>query len=376
LVSKLLRASILLVVAVGVTLVALGAATASGKRATARHMLVGVYDEGQTLYGNHSYSYPMLQSLHAEIIRSNLYWGGKYGVANTKPSVAGDPEDPAYDWSLYDAEVGDATKYGMKVVFSIYGTPAWANKGAGANVVPTKPADLQAFAKAAAIHFPTVKYWLAWNEPNNPVFLKPQYKKVGKTWVVQSGVNYAKICNAVVAGVHSAHTGAKVACGVTAPRGNNSPTSSRPSVDPMTFMRAMKRYGAKGFDAYAHHPYPLKPTETPTTKPGPRSITLANLSTLQAQLTKLWGAKPIWLTEYAYQTNPPDKILGVSWAKQAAYLKQAFAIARANPRVQMMIWFLFQDDVYHPNGFDWESGFLTQTGQKKPSFAAFASLPH
>jgi hypothetical protein len=376
LVSKPLRSSLVLLFAALATLVALGAATASSTRSTSSKMLVGIYDEGQTLYGDHSYSYPILQQLHAQIIRSNLYWGGTYGVANTKPAVASDPEDPAYDWSLYDAEVGDATKYGMKVVFSIYGTPTWADKGAGANVVPTNPADLQKFALAAATHFPQVKYWLAWNEPNNPVFLKPQYKRVGKTWVVQSAVNYAKICNAVVAGVHAAHTGAKVACGVTAPRGNNAPRTSRPSVAPIPFLKAMKRYGAKGFDAYAHHPYSLRPTETPTTKPGSSSVTMANLSTLQSTLTSLYGPKPIWITEYGYQTNPPDKILGVSYAKQAAYLKQAFGMARKNPRIQMMIWFLFQDDVYHANGFDWESGLLTQTGQKKPAFAAFASLPH
>jgi hypothetical protein len=339
-------------------------------------MLVGIFDEGQTLYGDHSYSYPMLQELHAQIIRSNLYWGGKYGVANTKPASGADPTDPAYDWSLYDAEVGDATKYGMKVVLSIFGTPSWANKGAGANVAPTTPADLQKFAQAAATHFPQVKYFLAWNEPNNPVFLKPQYKRVKGAWVIQSAVNYAKICNAVVAGVHAAHTGAKVACGVTAPRGNNAPRTSRPSVAPIPFLRAMKRYGAKGFDAYAHHPYSLKPAETPTTKPGSSSVTLANLSTLTTELSRLYGNKPLWITEYGYQTNPPDKVLGVTYAKQATYLKQAFAIARKNPRIQMMIWFLFQDDVYHQNGFDWESGLLTQTGQKKPSFAAFASLPH
>jgi hypothetical protein len=375
-VSKLKRSSLALLIVLASTLVALQAATASRSRSSSTHMLVGIFDEGQTLYGDHSYSYPVLQELHAQIIRSNLYWGGKYGVANTKPANGADPTDPAYDWSLYDAEVGDATKYGMKVVLSIFGTPSWANKGAGANVAPTTPADLQKFAQAAATHFPQVKYFLAWNEPNNPVFLKPQYKRVSGTWVIQSAVNYAKICNAVVAGVHAAHTGAKVACGVTAPRGNNAPRTSRPSVAPIPFLKAMKRYGAKGFDAYAHHPYSLKPTETPTTKPGSSSVTLANLSTLTTELSRLYGNKPLWITEYGYQTNPPDKVLGVSYAKQATYLTQAFAIARKNPRVQMMIWFLFQDDVYRQNGFDWESGLLTQTGQKKPSFAAFASLPH
>ena len=61
----------------------------------------------------------------------------------------------------------------------------------------------------------------------------------------------------------------------------------------------------------------------------------------------------------------------MSWAKQALYLKQAFAIARANPRVDMMLWFLLKDD---PNLGGWQSGLITIGGKKKPSFAAFQSL--
>ena len=87
----------------------------------------------------------------------------------------------------------------------------------------------------------------------------------------------------------------------------------------------------------------------------------------------LWGKKPVWLTEYGYQTNPPDKTFGVSWTKQAQYLKQAFAIARKNPRIHMMIWFLLKDE---PILAGWQSGLMTATGKKKPAFAAFASLPH
>ena len=58
------------------------------------HMLVGIYDEGQTLYGDHGYAFPMLQSLHTQILRTNLYWGGTYGAAKTRPAVGADPEDP------------------------------------------------------------------------------------------------------------------------------------------------------------------------------------------------------------------------------------------------------------------------------------------
>ena len=89
-------------------------------------------------------------------------------------------------------------------------------------------------------------------------------------------------------------------------------------------------------------------------------------------MTRLYGNKRIWITEYGYQTNPPDKLFGVSWAKQALYLTQAYAIARKNPRIDMMLWFLLKDE---PTSTGWQSGLLTRGGRKKPAFAAFQKLP-
>jgi UDP-glucose 4-epimerase len=55
----------------------------------------------------------------------------------------------------------------------------------------------------------------------------------------------------------------------------------------------------------------------------------------------------------------------------AAYLTQAFAIARKNPRIDMMLWFLLKDD---PNLNGWQSGLITARGAKKPAFAAFMKM--
>jgi hypothetical protein len=173
--------------------------------------------------------------------------------------------------------------------------------------------------------------------------------------------------------------GERVGCGVTAPRGNNNPSTARPSVSPLAFLRAVKKAGLKTFDAWAHHPYYAGPTDQPTTKPvtakgaPATAVTLGNIDDLIKEVTRLYGNKRIWLTEYGYQTNPPDKLFGVSYAKQAAYLKQAFAIARKNPRIDMMLWFLLRDE---PNVTGWQSGLETARGVKKPSFAAFQHLPH
>ncbi len=358
-----------------------------------RYLQVGLFDDTQFNYGNPDLVFPVLKELRTQVIRVNLVWGGPNGVARRRPVNPTNPSDRAYDWSVYDRTVSFAQRYGIKVMFSIIGTPAWANGAAGLNVVPKNALDLERFATAAARRYngrftgpdgrliPAVRSWLAWNEPNNPAFLRPQYRRVSGKLVIQSAIDYAKICNAIVKGVRKTTIGAsKVGCGVTGPRGNNNPNSSRPATSPLAFLRAMKKAGAKGFDAYAHHPYYGAPRETPSTPPppgihgnAPTAITLGNLSLLIKEVTRLYGNKRIWITEYGYQTNPPDKIFGVSWANQAKYLTQAYGIAKRNPRIDMFLWFLLRDERRLVND-GWQSGLLTASGAKKPAFAAFKKL--
>jgi hypothetical protein len=361
--------------------VSLGAQPASGSPG----MLVGLYDEPETLYGNPDFSFPLLRALGVEALRLNLYWGGEFGVAKTRPVNAADPNDPAYDWRQYDRVIGFAVRSNIKVLLSIYGTPPWANGSRGINRAPKDFDDLREFAFAAATRYsgtwttvqgaplPAVRLWGAWNEPNNPVFLTPQYRRAGGRWVMQSAADYRRICDAVYGGVHATLIKSQqVACGLTAPRGNNNPSGSRASVSPVNFLYGLKAAGLKRFDAYAHHPYYTYPAETPTTKPvgPPRStrIVLGNIDVLIGALRGLYGKKPLWITEYGYQTNPPDQIFGISWAKQASYLTQAFAIARKNPNITMMLWFLLKDE---PIVSGWQSGLMTAGGRKKPSFTAF-----
>jgi hypothetical protein len=350
---------------------------------------LGIFDDGVVLYGEPDLVFPQLQKTGTQMLRVNLWWFGPgISVATRKPKHPADPNDPAYNWDTYDRTVRFSIVNGITPIFSIIGTPPWANAAKGWNVAPTRASDLRSFAVAAqkrysgafvnadGVTLPRVALWMAWNEPNNPVFLKPQYRRTGKTWTIQSGRDYAKMCNAIVAGIKSVQRSSKVACGATGPRGNNNPNSSRPSVSPIPFMRAMKSGGAKGFDAYAHHPYYGSPAETPATKPPPgkrgqppTAVTLGNIDVLIAELDKLWGKRTrVWITEYGYQTNPPDKIFGVTWSKQSKYLTQAVAIARKNPRIDMFLWFLLRDEERLSG---WQSGLTTFDGKRKPSFNAF-----
>jgi hypothetical protein len=373
-------------VAILAAVVAVGAQAAVASPA----MRVGIYDESQTLFGDVPGTFKLFDALGVQVVRLNLYWGGKYGVAKRRPAVAADPADPAYNWTLYDRTVNHANDNGVRILFSIYGTPRWANRGKGLNFAPTFGIDLRNFAYAAARRYsgvypgkdgkilPAVRDWLAWNEPNNPVFLKPQYQMIGGAWVMESAVDYTKICNAIYSGIHATLVPAeRVACGGTAPRGNNDPTSARPSVSPLAFVRGVKQSGLKTFDAWAHNPYYGTPSERPTSKPQSApgapatAVTLGNIDALISVVTSLYGYKPIWITEYGYQTNPPDRAFGVSLVKQGQYLTQAFKIAREHPRIQMMLWFLLRDE---RSLGGWQSGLLTAAGKKKPSFGAFRTM--
>jgi hypothetical protein len=369
--------------------VALGAAAALALAAAqpaqgSRALIKGIFDDAETI-GRPQQTFPMLRTLRAEAVRVNLYWSE---VAKRKPLAPANPADKAYNWTGYDRMVEYAGRYRIKVVMAIVGTPRFANGGRDRSFAPKRALDLRNFAYAAAQRYsgtfevgegdeaktlPAVRYWLAWNEPNNPVFLRPQYKLVKGGWRIESAYQYARICNAIQAGIRATVLrGEKIACGVTAPRGNNAPRSARASVSPLAFVRAMKRHGAKGFDAYAHHPYYGSRSETPFTRPkAETAVTLGNIDDLVGELTRLYGNKRLWITEYGYQTSPQDKYFGVTYAKQAAYLRQAFAIARRHPRIDMMLWFLLRDQQAVNS---WQSGFYTHGRKRKPSFAAFRNV--
>jgi hypothetical protein len=348
---------------------------------------VGLYEEAQTLFGNPDTTFPVLQQLRVQTLRVTLYW---FRVARFQPTEPANPASLDYDWDLYDRTALYAQQFGIRLVVSIYGTPGWANGGKGVTYAPLKPTSLRAFSLAAArrysgsyvredgVTLPKIDQWMAWNEPNQPTFLKPQWVKAsGGRYVPQSARAYSRMCNAVMSGVHGAGQEANiketVACGVTSPRGNNIGRGPRASVSPLVFLRAMRKAGAR-FDVYAHHPYAGSRLESPTDRPASRTaVSLGNIDDLFAELNRLYGrGKRVWITEYGYQTNPPDALFGVSYTKQAQYLRQAYALARRHPRIDMMLWFLLQDE---PALGGWQSGLFAADGKKKPAFGAFRKLP-
>ena len=135
--------------------------------------------------------------------------------------------------------------------------------------------------------------------------------------MIQSAIDYAQDLQRGLRGRprDAASRGEQVACGVTAPARQQQP-DQRPPVGLAARVphARRKKAGLKRFDAWAHHPYyggaDRDADDAAATANGgaPTAITLGNISIAdRPRSTQLYGAKPIWITEYGYQTNPPDR---------------------------------------------------------------------
>ena len=294
-----------------------------------------------------------LDRMGARLVRFTVNWRQ---VARTEPRKAVNPADPAYDWSNTDAVLNGLHKRKLAVLVTLYGTPAWANGGRKASALPASKWSLGAFVTAVAQRYPWIRMWEVWNEPNLRSFLNPN-----------SPVLYVqRLLNPTYAALHALNRANRVAGGATSPR----PTPS--GMSPVAFMRGM-RAARPRMDAYSHHPYPVTRRERPSGFYGNTCryckgvLTLANLPLLLKEVRRDFGAKRIWLTEYGYQTNPPDPS-GVSRSVQAQYLAEAALRARNARFVDVMINFMVRDETRLAG---WQSGLLTATGAAKPSFNSF-----
>lgn len=295
----------------------------------------------------------MLDRLGVDVVRYTLRWDH---IAPWKPRHAADPADPAYNWSSADALVRGLHRHGIDVLLTIWGAPPWANGWAKPNWAPLSPSATALFATAAATRYPWVRKWEVWNEPN----------QVGGLYPNSPRLYVQRLLNPTVAALHRLNPANVVAGGATSPRATQTALSA------IRFMRGMRAAGAR-FDVYSHHPYPRwfkrRRPETPLqTLPCTQWLTMASLQCLLREVARNFGGKRVWLTEYGYKTNPPDRSRGVSPTLQARYLAEANRRVYRAPRVDVLINFLIRDE---PVVGRWASGFFTAQELVKPSFFSF-----
>jgi hypothetical protein len=327
----------------GPVIAALAVAAVAASGATAAPKVVyGIQDDAWIAYGPGTVDdrVATLHGLGLGVVRVTVRWDGVEQTEGT------------FDWTRPDAVLEPLQAAGIEVVVTLYGTPGWANGGRAPNVAPLRGADFARFAGAAAEQYPAVHRWTIWNEPNQRRWLS-----------TASPVQYVtKLLNPGYAAIHAASLSSRVAGGVTAPRGGTG------GLSPVAFIRGMGRLKPH-LDAYAHHPYALVPGETPWSGGCDHcdTITISTIGRLVTETRKAFGPVRLWLTELGYQSNPPDRTLGVPPAVQASYIAAAAYVAWATPRVDLLIQYLYRDE---PGVDHWQSGLETASGRAKPAMGA------
>jgi hypothetical protein len=325
----------------------LAATALAGTASAGPGLRVGLQDDAWLQFGPGTIEdrVQQLDSLGVELVRVTLEW------RNIETSRG------TYAWERSDSILDALRAAGLIPLVGIWGTPGWANGGRGANTAPSSASSFASFARAAAERYPWVRNWIVWNEPNQRRWLTPP-----------SPVLYVtRLLNPAAQAIKGVIPRASIAGGATAPRGGPGGTS------PVDFIRGMGRAGAR-LDAYAHHPHPLSPAESPSAGGCEHcsTISMASLERLLTETRRAFGSRVrVWLTELGYQTNPPDRVLGVGWGTQARFVAEAQHRAYRAAGVDVLIQYLLRDE---PATSAWQSGLETVSGRVKPSMSAF-SLP-
>lgn len=341
-------------------------------------------------------------ALGASFVRLTAYWRDVAPARLPRRFRASDPDDPNYNFSTLDSAVEAATAAGERVVLLVSDAPTWAQGSpipAGVAVGSWEPsaADFAQFATALARrysgHFsghtgqvlPRVSYFQAWNEPDNPQYLMPQWERSGTgPWIATSPIIYRSLLNAFYSAVKSVEPSDAVLAAGLAPYGDP-PGTGQGRMYPVTFLQqlfcltpALEPSGGCSnpahFDALDMHPYSISPTAHARV-PGDISVPdLGKLSrivraALRHGLALPAGPKPLWVTELDWATVPVGSPSPQSLRKQARFLALGF-YELWRQGVSDIAWFQLRDPPGQPNIFA-GGGLYFGSGVAKPAAAAY-----
>ena len=341
-----------------------------------------------------------LAGLGADMVKLQLFWSDVAPAGRRKPAGF-DASDPAsYDWGVYPGAVREILEAGMQPYLSLGGrAPRWATNGRGrAGTGRPDAEEFGLFAEAAGRQFPDVRVWSMWNEPNLYSWLSPQ-RSGG---VPQSPSIYRRLYLAGHAGLGATGHGADtILLGELMPRGGRSPRKIRPA----DFLREMAcldrdyrqyrgsaarrrgcgKVGRIPTSGLAYHPYTL--SGGPRTNDLPGDAAIGQLSRITRALDalarrgKLPRRLPLWITEFGFQTRPPDPIFGVTLRRAASFMDISEWIAFRNSRVASYSQYTLNDDQPKSSGkpiqrwSTWQSGLRFADGRKKPRVYGAFRLP-
>ncbi|MDQ3742182.1 MAG: hypothetical protein M3389_14675 [Actinomycetota bacterium] len=369
-------------------------------------MEVGVADDRLLLgsAGSASQAIAEWQAAGVDAVRIVARWG----AYAPDPAARLPPEgfdganhaDPRYSWGPLDQAVGMAHGAGLRVMITVTGWgPVWGSEFPVKDNPRFKPSPerFAAFARAVATRYGgMVDRYVLWNEPNTTLWFQPQSQCVRDRCSPYAPHHYRRIVRAADPAIREADPGADVLVGALAPRGSSGKTANG-QLRPLLFLREYgcvsrrfkkvrkgfcRGFRAAGADGFAYHPHGLKlaPDQPDRTTDQAHLADLSQVTSTLDRVVRAGGIRargtkrlPLYLDEFAYQTKPPDRVLGVSPAAQARYLAQAAYMAWKHPRVRNLTWYVWEDEPDNAAGGGWQSGVKYLSGEHKRAFAVFPS---
>lgn len=320
----------------------------------------------------------------------------KYGVAP--------PPDQTHssDSDLIQSIIGGGTSGGTSGGFpsNLLGGGSGSGGSTSTTKTPVPPVP-------AATPLPKVSWWTVWNEPNHMGFIQPQWRKQGSRLVPNGPYLYRALVDAAYPAIKGLMPDSTVLVGATSSMGNENPRSETDGMPPLTFLRALACVDKKfrpitsgpcaNFkplegDGYSHHPYELLHTPDWSDKKHPDSAEIGDISRLTKTLSRLAAMhridpkiRDVYLTEFGYESNPPDPIKPFSPTEQAQNINWAEYLAWKNPQIKSFPQFLLQDmgtvsaaDAARGKRDygDWQSGLFFNDGTAKPAATSFPLALH
>jgi hypothetical protein len=327
-----------------------------------------------------------------DVVRIFVQWD----EVSPSPGAHRRPAGQGYDFARIDAAVDRVRAAGMEPLLTLTGPgPVWGmqDPSRASRRYRPSPARYAEFARDAAAHFAgRVHRYILWNEPNLPFWLQPQSSCTRSRCSPVAPHVYRNLVNAAVPAIRAVDPSAQLLVGALAPRGDTG-HGTESSLHPLAFLRALgcmdSRYRRIRSGSCAHfHPleatalayHPHSVTYAPARAfPNADDADLASLGRLEHVVDRLRHAgrlrigAGLWLDEYGYQTNPPDRYLGVAPALQDRWLQEGAYRAWRDPRVKLLTQYVWTDEpaTRRTAYSGWQSGLRYADGRAKPALAHF-----
>ena len=379
----------------------------AAQSATASTQQLSMFEDDVQLKLNPEATLNTFRALGVGIARVYVSWRTIAPAPDSLVHPAGDLANPASypaaNWAIYDRIVRAAAARGIAVDFTLSApAPRWAlASGAPADaplgVWKPSAAEFGQFVHAVATRYsghygglPRISTWAIWNEPNFGKDMGPQ--AINGSTVLYSPVIYRGLVDAAWNSFQATgHGRDTILIGSLAARGSNAhPRPGAPeglpgnfaTTKPLQFIRALycldsrlrplrgsvasltgcptNTAGTRAFRsahpglfsarAFGQHPYPinLNPTRASSTDPDYAEFNqLPRLETTLDKVQRVYGSHkrfPIYVTEYGYVTNPPNRSNHyVSPATAALYDNWAEYLSWRQPRIATTMQYLLVD---------------------------------